>query len=85
MKYDHSDIDGIVSLCDASLSSPEEKALLKTVISVVGSSIGRTVKLSDNFFDIGGNSLNAVAFVTKLRDQGYDLGMLNKAKMFQTP
>ena len=68
------DTDKNISLCDASLLSPEKKALLKTVISVVGSSIGRAVELTDNFFDVGGNSLNAVAVVTKLRDQGYDLG-----------
>ena len=58
--------------------SSEEKALLKTVMSVVGG--GRAAQLSDNFFEIGGNSLNAVAVVTKLRDQGFNLGLSNKEK-----
>ena len=53
----------------------EERALLKTVVSVVGtSSVNRPIQLSDNFFEIGGNSLNAVSVVTKLRDQGFNLG-----------
>lgn len=51
----------------------EEAALLKTV-SLVAGDAGRPVRLTDNFFDIGGNSLNAVAVVTKLRDQGFHLG-----------
>ena len=47
-------------------------------MSVVGGGVGRAVELSDNFFEIGGNSLNAVAVVTKLRDQGFNLGLLRK-------
>lgn len=48
---------------------------MKTVVSVVGtSSVDRPVELGDNFFEIGGNSLNAVNVVTKLKDQGFHLG-----------
>lgn len=55
--------------------SHEEKALLKTVVSIVGvCSLDRPIRLTDNFFEIGGNSLNAVNVVTKLRDQGFHLG-----------
>lgn len=52
----------------------KEKALLKTVLAVAGGAGGRPIRLTDNFFEIGGNSLNAVAVVTKLRDQGFNLG-----------
>lgn len=55
------------------ISCKEEETLLKTVRLVTGDT-GRPAKLTDNFFDIGGNSLNAVFAVTKLRDQGFDLG-----------
>ncbi|XP_057376385.1 beta-alanyl-bioamine nonribosomal peptide synthetase ebony-like isoform X2 [Daphnia carinata] len=55
--------------------SREERALLKTVHSIVGSSFGRLVQLSDNFFEIGGNSLNAVNVVTKLKDQGFHIDL----------
>ena len=62
-----------VALPDIDLLNQEERALLKTVASVVGSSAHKPVQLTDNFFDVGGNSLNAVTVVTKMRDQGYNL------------
>ncbi|XP_045028498.1 tyrocidine synthase 3 [Daphnia magna] len=55
--------------------SREERALLKTVHSIIGTSSGRAVQLSDNFFEIGGNSLNAVNVVTKLKDQGFHIDL----------
>lgn len=62
-------------LWNESQLNPAERALLKTVLSVAGDAGGgRPIRLTDNFFDIGGNSLNAVAVVTKLRDQGFNLG-----------
>lgn len=59
-------------LCDESSLSRDETVLLRTVLSVIGGS--PEIRLTDNFFEIGGNSLNAVAVVTKLRDQGFVLG-----------
>jgi len=59
---------------DGNEFSREERALLKTVYSIVGSTSGRAIQLSDNFFEIGGNSLNAVNVVTKLKDQGFHIG-----------
>lgn len=56
--------------------SREEKILLDTIVSVVGSGKSRSINLSDNFFEIGGNSLNAVTVVVRLRDQGFKLGKL---------
>ena len=52
----------------------EERALLKTVVGVIGQSAKRPIQLEDNFFDVGGNSLNAVSVVTKLQDQGFFIG-----------
>lgn len=49
-------------------------ALLKTVLSVLGGSLHKPLSLTDNYFYVGGNSLNAVSVVTKLRDQGFYLG-----------
>jgi hypothetical protein len=49
-------------------------ALLKTVLSVLGGSLHKPLSLTDNYFYVGGNSLNAVTVVTKLRDQGFYLG-----------
>lgn len=51
-------------------------ALFKTVLSVLGGSLHKPLVLTDNYFFVGGNSLNAVAVVTKLRDQGFFLGKL---------
>jgi len=33
------------------------------------------VTLHSNFYELGGNSLNSVYTVTKLRDQGYQIGI----------
>ena len=49
-------------------------ALLKTVLSVLGGSLHKPLALTDNYFYVGGNSLNAVTVVTKLKDQGFYLG-----------
>ena len=57
----------------------DERALLKTVASVVGSPARQTIRLTDNFFDVGGNSLNAISVVTRMRDQGLDLGNVELA------
>ena len=50
--------------------------LFKTILSVLGGSLHKPLCLSDNYFYVGGNSLNAVIVVTKLRDQGFNLGKL---------
>lgn len=56
--------------------SPIEGVLLKTVISVIGNKGStRPVRLTDNFFEIGGNSLNALDVVLQLKEQGYILGI----------
>lgn len=48
--------------------------LFETVVSVLGGSIRSKVCRGANFYDLGGNSLNSVFTVTKLRQQGYVIG-----------
>lgn len=48
--------------------------LFEMVASVLGGSIRSKVCLGANFYELGGNSLNSVFTVTKLRQQGYVIG-----------
>lgn len=41
---------------------------------MIGGSLYKPLELADNYFFVGGNSLNAVIVVTKLKDQGFQLG-----------
>lgn len=52
------------------------RALMKSADFVLGTSgfLDKPTELNDNFFFVGGNSLNAVRFITKMRDQGFSLG-----------
>ncbi len=52
------------------------RTLFKTVSLVLGCSLQKSLSLMDNFFFVGGNSLNAVIVVTKLKDQGIRLGTI---------
>ncbi|XP_033330320.1 nonribosomal peptide synthetase ebony [Megalopta genalis] len=51
------------------------KVLFPTVASVIGRSGRANVTLDANFYELGGNSLNSIYTVTKLRDQGYEIGI----------
>lgn len=51
------------------------KVLFPTVASVIGRSGRGLVTINANFYELGGNSLNSVYTVTKLRDQGYEIGI----------
>ncbi|KAL0122191.1 hypothetical protein PUN28_007148 [Cardiocondyla obscurior] len=51
------------------------RILFPTIASVIGCG-GRTlVTLNANFYELGGNSLNSIYTVTKLKDQGYHIGI----------
>lgn len=51
------------------------RVLFRTVASVIERN-GRTLVTSHaNFYELGGNSLNSIYTVTKLRDQGYQIGI----------
>lgn len=50
-------------------------ALLETVKSVLGGALKTDVlTLNANFYQLGGNSLNSVFTITRLRDQGFNIG-----------
>jgi len=49
--------------------------LFPTIASVIGRSGRVLVTLHSNFYELGGNSLNSIYTVTKLRDQGYQIGI----------
>ncbi|KAK0091639.1 hypothetical protein PV326_002925 [Microctonus aethiopoides] len=51
------------------------KILFPTVSSIIGHSSRFTVNISANFYELGGNSLNSIYTVTKLRELGYHIGI----------
>ena len=51
------------------------RVLFPTIASVIGSNGRALVTLHANFYELGGNSLNSIYTVTKLRDQGYQIGI----------
>lgn len=53
------------------------KVLFPTVASVIGKNCRSSVNLNSNFYELGGNSLNSIYTVTKLQDQGYQVGISN--------
>lgn len=65
--------------CDYSGVSSEDlqkaKVLFPTIASVIGHSSRAAVSADSNFYELGGNSLNSIYTVTKLRDQGYEIGI----------
>lgn len=51
------------------------KVLFPTVASSIGRGIRDAVTVESNFYELGGDSLNSVYTVTKLRDQGYHISI----------
>lgn len=51
------------------------RVLFRTVASVIGHNGRILVTPHANFYELGGNSLNSIYTVTKLRDQGYQIGI----------
>lgn len=65
--------------CDYS-GVPEEdmakaEVLFPTVASVIGHSTRHAITIDSNFYHLGGNSLNSIYTVTKLKDQGYEISI----------
>lgn len=50
------------------------QTLFETIASVLSKSARSTLNVESNFYELGGNSLNSIYTVTKLRDQGYVIG-----------
>lgn len=53
------------------------RALFETIGEVIGRSARATVSLESNFYELGGNSLNSIYTVAKLRDRGYFIEITN--------
>lgn len=51
------------------------RVLFPTVASVIGCNGCAQVTRNANFYELGGNSLNSIYTVTKLRDQGYHISI----------
>lgn len=47
------------------------KILFETIGEVIGRSTRTTISLKSNFYELGGNSLNSIFTVAKLRERGY--------------
>lgn len=56
------------------------QVLFTTVASVIGRSSRFTVDTNANFYELGGNSLNSIYTVTKLREQGFEIGITDFLK-----
>lgn len=53
------------------------KVLFETIGEVIGRSTRTTISLESNFYALGGNSLNSIYTVAKLRDKGYFIEITN--------
>lgn len=51
------------------------EVLFPTVASVIGHSTRHAITIDSNFYHLGGNSLNSIYTVTKLKDQGYEISI----------
>lgn len=49
------------------------KVLFQTIGEVIGRSARTTISLQSNFYELGGNSLNSIFTVAKLRDRKYSI------------
>lgn len=47
--------------------------LFETISEVIGKSARATISLKSNFFALGGNSMNSIYTIAKLRDRGYSI------------
>jgi len=71
--------DDIATNCDYSGVPSQDLAKVRVLFPTIASVIGRNsralVTLHANFYELGGNSLNSIYTVTRLRDQGYHIGI----------
>ncbi|KAL6430303.1 hypothetical protein ACFW04_007784 [Cataglyphis niger] len=70
--------DNVAANCNYSGVPDQDLEKARVLFPTVASVIGRNdalVNLHANFYELGGNSLNSIYTVTKLRDQGYQIGI----------
>lgn len=76
-RYHFSDDSEIVIDYDYSGVSMNElqttKILFETIGEVIGRSTRTTVSLESNFYELGGNSLNSIFTVARLRERGFSI------------
>lgn len=53
------------------------RVFFETIGQVIGRSTRTTISLQSNFYELGGNSLNSIYTVAKLRDCGYSIEITN--------
>jgi aryl carrier-like protein len=51
------------------------KVLFNTIGSVIGRSTRNTLSIDSNYYRLGGNSLNSIYTITRLKEQGYTIGI----------
>ena len=51
----------------------DAKVLFETIGEVIGRSTRAILSLKSNFYELGGNSLNSIYTVAKLKDKGYQI------------
>ncbi|XP_034952288.1 dimodular nonribosomal peptide synthase isoform X2 [Chelonus insularis] len=85
--YETSNLNGNVQdMIDCDYTNVPEDCLRKaqilfpTIATVIGRSGRFTVNIDANFYDLGGNSLNSIYTVTKLKEQGYQIGITDFLK-----
>lgn len=49
------------------------KILFETIGEVIGRSTRTTISLNSNFYELGGNSLNSIFTVARLREKGFSI------------
>ncbi|XP_029169302.1 uncharacterized protein LOC114939219 [Nylanderia fulva] len=83
LSYPNNEDNGTMN-CDYSDVSDQDlkkaRVLFPTVASVIGRNSRTQVTPHANFYELGGNSLNSIYTVTKLRDQGYQIGITDFIK-----
>lgn len=51
------------------------KILFETIADVLDKSVRSAISINANFYGLGGNSLNSIYTITKLKEQGYKIGI----------
>lgn len=70
------DSDIVIDYDYSGVSSNElqtTKILFETIGEVIGRSTRTTISLNSNFYDLGGNSLNSIFTVARLREKGFSI------------
>lgn len=74
----YSDDTAILLEIDYTNVEPEDMKAAQVLFETVGEVLGRSARgalsVHAGFYELGGNSLNSIYTITRLRDQGYHIG-----------